>query len=274
MTRFEIQGLNKATRSASNWKQPPGGLDTVNAKLLFASNNVYGIPVIAPNASEFTVTHETATKVPEAAQQPLHELPEYLIPYRVKIPTYSQPSATAVHFFVEDYRFETIWTHPTKSLGAVRQFGTVLSPDFSLYRDWPLAIQIWNTYRTRWVAAWWQAHGLRVVPSVAWSTPASYEFCFLGIPQRSIIAISSVGLGRDHEAWRLFHSGFEELLSRLKPAAILCYGELPVEQCQLAINAGCFVRLYPPHWSKRSARRQPSDGSLENVQSREAANGR
>lgn len=66
-------------------------------------------------------------------------------------------------------------------------------PDFSMYSDLPLAIQIYNTFRRRWCGAFWQEQGLNVIPSVCWGTSESYDFCFEGIEKGSIVAVLSFG---------------------------------------------------------------------------------
>ena len=251
-TNITVIKLNKATRSAANWKvKPPGSLDSVNARHLFASNNAFGIPMLADNSTLFTTTSTAAAADTELMNQ---QPPARLVPYRTRIGSEESTkqsflASTGVHFFIEDYQAEAVWKRPRQSLGAVRHFGTVLSPDFSLYRDWPPAIQIWNTYRSRWCAAWWQSHGLRVVPSVAWAGPSSYSFCFLGIPKGSVVAVSTVGLGRDKEAWRFFRLGFETMLERINPTLVLCHGAgLPTESHRQAEEIGCVVKEYEPFW--------------------------
>ena len=37
-----------------------------------------------------------------------------------------------VHFFQDDHKFETVWTHPNTHLDKLRMYGCVLSPDFSM----------------------------------------------------------------------------------------------------------------------------------------------
>ena len=51
-----------------------------------------------------------------------------------------------VHFYTDDYRFESVWNNSENYLRFLKLFGGVITPDYSLYRDLPLAIQIWNTY--------------------------------------------------------------------------------------------------------------------------------
>lgn len=50
--------------------------------------------------------------------------------------------ANGVHFFVDDYRFEGIYTHPERTLEKYRQYAFLLTPDFSTYADMDLWRQL------------------------------------------------------------------------------------------------------------------------------------
>lgn len=54
-----------------------------------------------------------------------------------------------VHFYEDDYLFERLWKNPKKYIEILKRYKGVILPDFSLYRDMPLAMQIWNIYRSR-----------------------------------------------------------------------------------------------------------------------------
>jgi len=62
-------------------------------------------------------------------------------------------------FYTEDRMFEVVWKTPQRILDS--QAVAVVEPNFSVYVTTPKALAIWNTYRKRWLARWWQAHGLR-----------------------------------------------------------------------------------------------------------------
>ncbi len=94
------------------------------------------------------------------------------------------PKNVAIHFFLTDHWFNGVWTYANRTLGSISRFDCAISPDFSLYRDWPLTMQMWNTYRSRWLGAWWTHNNIPVIPSVNWSTEESYDFCFEGLPGR------------------------------------------------------------------------------------------
>jgi len=221
------------TRTSHRWQDKPGSFDALHATEPFPSDNELGIPCLA--------------------HVPVYRVPAWLAPYRTRIRANDPPDDGAVHFFLDDYRFETVWSRPRKALQALAPYTTLLSPDFSLYRDWPLMLQMWNVYRNRWCGAFWQSQGFTVIPTVSWSTAESYEFCFLGLPTRSLLAVSAVGVDlADPLARSLFRAGFREMVARLEPAAVLAYGPLPAWCGELAE-----VVVYPTRWQGiRKARKE------------------
>ncbi len=139
-----------------------------------------------------------------------------------------------VHFFVDDYQFERLWRRPTQSIKAIDGFQYVMTPDFSLYTDFPKAMQIYNHYRKHWLGAYWQSLGHNVIPTIAWSDKDSFRWCFDGEPTQSTVAVSSVGTQRSKESKRLFLQGWEKMLERLEPETVIFYGSVP-EECRANI---------------------------------------
>lgn len=166
-------------------------------KGFFKSSNKYGIPDIKKD--EFEVKE--------------------LIPYRID----SNRSGTA-HFFLDDYRFERCWKNPDSQIKELQKYDGVLSPDFSLYLNYPKAMQIWQTYRNRWCGAYWQSLGIKVIPTIGWSDEDSFEFAFLGVEKNSTVAVSTVGILNDENAISLFLQGFNKMTQTLEPSQILVYG--------------------------------------------------
>lgn len=72
----------------------------------------------------------------------------------------------ALHFFIDDYQFNRVWTLPDRYIEMFKKFKYVLSPDFSLYVDFPMVLQIYNHYRKHWLGAYWQLHGIDVIPTI------------------------------------------------------------------------------------------------------------
>lgn len=140
--------------------------------------------------------------------------------------------SVGVHFFIDDYQFERVWSAPTQYINLLKQAKVVLSPDFSIYIDMPNAVQIYNCYRSRALARFLQKNGVNIVPVVSWSDKSSYAWCFDGIEKGSCVAISSNGCTQNKIARQNFVSGYEEMLKRIKPCQIFFVGKVLEELSQ------------------------------------------
>ena len=136
-----------------------------------------------------------------------------------------------IHFFIDDYQFERLWRDIDRYIPMLKQFKYVMSPDFSTYTDFPKIIQIYNHYRKHWCAAYMQEAGMNVIPTISWSTPDSFSWCFDGEPEGGTVAISSVGCMNIKEKKHLFLQGYEAMIERLRPDSIIFYGSVP-EECK------------------------------------------
>ena len=141
------------------------------------------------------------------------------------------PEKYGVHFFIDDYQFVRVWKEPERYLPMLAKFQAVCSPDFSTFTDFPGAIQLYNHYRKHWVGAYWQQHGLKVIPTISWADENSFDWCFEGEPVGSTVAVSSVGTQHDPKAKRLFELGYAEMKRQLQPSRIILYGNIP-ECCE------------------------------------------
>lgn len=128
-----------------------------------------------------------------------------------------------VHFFVDDYRFEGIYNHPERSLGKLMQYKFLCTPDFSLYYEMKPWRQIENIAKNRWLGAYWQSKGLIVYPTISWSGSRSFDYCFDGVEKGTTVAIGMIGSKRNNK--RNFLLGFNEMLRRIEPENIICFGQ-------------------------------------------------
>lgn len=129
------------------------------------------------------------------------------------------------HFYLDDYRFLRVWNNPEIYVPALARFAQVLSPDFSLFSDYPKAIQLYNHYRKHWLAAFWQERGVRVIPTICWSTPDSYDWCFEGEPTESVVSVSSVGCCMSAANKAAFNDGYAAMLETLHPSQVIYFGK-------------------------------------------------
>ena len=129
-----------------------------------------------------------------------------------------------VHFYVDDYQFERIWTAPEKYVDILAQYECILSPDFSLYMDMAMPVKIWNVYRSRLIGNYYQQKGLKVIPTISWAELDTFRFCFEGIPKDSIVSVSTVGVKRDKDALQVWQAGMEAMMETIAPKTVLVYG--------------------------------------------------
>ncbi len=136
----------------------------------------------------------------------------------------SQEKNVGIHFYLDDYQFERIWNNKEKYIDILKQYECILSPDFSLYLDMPMAMKIWNIYRSRAIGQYYQNEGIKVIPTISWAEPDTFQFCFDGIPKGSIVSISTIGVKRDENAYKIWEDGVKEMIRRIEPSTILVYG--------------------------------------------------
>ena len=129
----------------------------------------------------------------------------------------SKEKNVGIHFYLDDYQFERLWNRPEDYIEILKQYECILSPDFSLYMDMPMPMKIWNIYRSRLIGQYYQSQGIKVIPTLSWAEEETFQFCFEGIPQGSIVSISTIGVKKDKK-------GVDELIKRIKPSTILIYG--------------------------------------------------
>lgn len=141
-------------------------------------------------------------------------------------------SRTTIAFYVDDIRFERVWTAlpewTTKFLTAgVR---TLIMPNYSILDGMPTAEAIYQSYRCKYVARYWQEAGLNVIPDLYLSTvPFDVEYFLAGIPVGApVVAMQMHTFGnRAAEIKEEIRAGAMIALDLLKPQKLLVYGGEP-----------------------------------------------
>ena len=199
------------------WNSLPGSFDALNTRQILYSDNEWGIPLIK--------------------KAPLAAVPKWLAPYRTRFRTKRKLdlSQGGYHFFIDSDKIKCVWERPQVAIKFIQKLPVVLSPNFSLADS--RVGQLLALYKNRWCGAWWQSQGLTVIPSISWVSEHSYDFCFSGVELGSVVAISA-------KTYRQYPAGFDEMVSRLSPAMILCLGDLPERTPQ--------VRVYPDKWDVKN----------------------
>ncbi|MCD7855642.1 MAG: DUF4417 domain-containing protein [Clostridiales bacterium] len=143
-----------------------------------------------------------------------------------------------VVFYEHDVKFERLWNNPKAYLNKLKKFNGFISPDFSIYRNMPLCMQIWNTYRGRALAFWLQDNGIEIIPNVRFNDERTYAFCFDGIEKNKTVAVGTYGCIRSKIDRDYFKSGLSELITRLSPKNIVVYGSAPNSIFEEYFNKG------------------------------------
>jgi hypothetical protein len=64
------------------------------------------------------------------------------------------------HFYTEDYRFTSLWADPTPVINS--RCVAAVEPNFTTSEQMPAAVAIYQTFRKRWLARFWQSHGIKI----------------------------------------------------------------------------------------------------------------
>lgn len=148
------------------------------------------------------------------------------------------------HFFLYDYMFRSLWNTPTKYISKLKQFKGILVPDFSTYVDYPLALNIYNVYRNRWLGKYYQEHGINVIPTLVWGEYNSFDFAFKGIEKGSQVSVTTMGNRKDKHLQKLFLDGIEQLIKEIEPYQIILYGKMPKE-----LENEPLIKLFDPYYN-------------------------
>lgn len=157
------------------------------------------------------------------------------------------PRQAILHCFTDDYRFETLWKEPLKSLDTLLNFKYVCSCDFSVYSNMPLALQIYNVYRDRAIHYFLTCCGVKCIPVVVWSDESNFEWCFDGLPQNSTLAVSTNGC-HTIKAREYYKRGFTEMCRRLNPNRVIVVGGKIDVDCDVEIQ---YLDGFSQHMKKR-----------------------
>ncbi len=146
-----------------------------------------------------------------------------------------------IHFYEDDYLFERLWKNPRKYLSILKRFNGVILPDFSLYRDMPLVMQLWNIYRSRALGTWLQQNQINVIPNVRFGDKRTFRYCCDGLSSGGVIAVGSYGTIKNRQDRDIFIAGLDVVIQRLSPTAIVVYGSAPSSIFKKYCDAGIEV---------------------------------
>lgn len=134
-----------------------------------------------------------------------------------------------IHFYGFDEYLEDVWENPKIWATQLKRFAGAISPDLSVYRDMPLAQQIYNAYRNRVLAHGFTQQGIPVIPNIRCADQRSFDFVFEGIDRNGTVCVSTSGVLLDKEDRTAFIRGLDAMLEALTPQTVLVYGSMPFD---------------------------------------------
>lgn len=176
----------------------------------FDSENPFGFPEIFPITEKIDcsrwIDFDTARrKLKPGAQRPRSD------------------GTSGIHFYISDYKYNGVWEYPQRYISLFQRSDYIVAPDFSMYYDWPAALQIYNKYRNHWLAAFYSLYDIHMIPNIRVSTPSTYNWSFCGYPRQSVVAFSDIGSMSDPELRNIVYTAYEEMLYRLAPLQVLYF---------------------------------------------------
>lgn len=133
------------------------------------------------------------------------------------------PEQKIVHMFKYDRVLSMAYNNPDKFLEKTSKYYAICTPDFSMDKkmDFPLVLKA--VYDNRWMGAYAQANGRKVIACVGWTTKETYDICFAGLEDGAVFIISTIGsdnkISNDE-----FIRGYNEMRTRFPLSKIICVG--------------------------------------------------
>ena len=118
---------------------------------------------------------------------------------------------------------EALWRNPFKYIAVFDGVLAVASPDYSVYPEMSIKQIENNIFKSRWLGSLWQRYGIKVIPTVSWAKPDTYDICFSGLQKNMVVIISTLGVSKNVE---MFIEGFNEMKRRIEPSLIIVVGKL------------------------------------------------
>lgn len=132
-----------------------------------------------------------------------------------------------IHFFIDDSKFESVWKYPDRYIDIFQGYGCIIMPDFSLYSDIPVTLQMYNKYRNHVLAKYYSFHGIKVIPNISLSSEDCYLWSILGYPSDSVVAFSALGSKYQADEKNELFAQFTFMQERLNPKYILWFDYTP-----------------------------------------------
>ena len=133
--------------------------------------------------------------------------------------THNMMGNGTLHFYVDDYRFRSVYDHPEKILAHNPR--NIVEPNFSLFNETPVAFGLQAIYKKRMVSRLMQENGLGVFVDLN-VAPKFYKLNAIGIPP-GYSSFCTRGYS-DRIAYLEFEYKMAQSISGKESPLFVCYG--------------------------------------------------
>ena len=125
-----------------------------------------------------------------------------------------------INMFVDDYRLERYWNRIDYYANIFKEAKYVMTPDFSALIGMPEEMIKWNIYRSRLIGYVYEKYQIKVIPTITWTTEASFTYICKGVKHKSTVAVSNIG-ARTDKAIAIFNAGLQEIIRQIEPTQVI-----------------------------------------------------
>ncbi len=195
----------------------------------FKSTNEYGFPDLLPEllATPDMIPQITWDRTPETTTAEVMQQAYFCQSSR---PFPDDREGGCLGFYTDDWRFDFIWDLKWREAFAdlllEEDWACVVEPDFSPWGDMPLVQRMFQVYRGRWCARYWQSLGIHIVPNLIAERREHLEtWALQGIPTPCpVLGVQCRHINHHGATWDHFRKELAIACERLKPEMLMIYG--------------------------------------------------
>ena len=129
------------------------------------------------------------------------------------------------HCFKFDGELDRLYRNPFLALEKMTKCYAASTFDVSMHEGMQRAQIIGATFKNRWSGVWLQMNGYdRVLVTVGWVKPDTYDVCFAGIENGTPLIISTLG-ACNGDSKTDFLLGYNEMRRRFPDSQVICLGK-------------------------------------------------
>ena len=135
-------------------------------------------------------------------------------------------------------------------LKELSEFSFVVCPDYSVYANFPIYMQIGAIGKSREIGYILQSHRIKTIVDFRATYPWSYEAALSGLSKGQTVAVGSLGALRDRKSRNLLCASMIALANCVAPKRVIVYGPAPVDVFGCLIDRGAEIWQYDSDISK------------------------